>query len=231
MKKIGIIGGTGPESTVLYYKQLNTIISEKTNGKSFPKLSIDSLDLFEVLSFIKEEKYDKLISCLNESVKRLIACDVDYIAFSAVTCHIVYDQVAALSPLPIISIPITTAKYLKDNGYKKVGLLGTIFTMNNDYMSLPISKEGIEIVTPNQKEKDIINNIIYSELEYGVIKPESVETLVNIVQRMKLDDGIEAIILGCTELPLVLNDDISPVKCIDTVNIHICKLAEMIMED
>lgn len=231
MKKLGLVGGTGPLSTIEYYKEINRLVNEKTNGEQFPELTVDSVDLYALLRMVEAEKYDEACEYLGTSVKRLAGCGADYVAFTAITCHILFPQVAAICPVPMISIPETTAEYIKEKGYQKVGLLGTIFTMEHDYLSGPITMRGIEVVVPPEKERLLISNYIYSELELGIIKPETVAELVAVIERMKAEDGIEAIILGCTELPLVLNDSISPVPCIDTVKIHIDKLVRLIIED
>ncbi len=231
MKKLGLVGGTGPLSTIEYYKEITRIVSEKTNGEQFPELTVDSVELYTLVRMLEEKKYDEACEYLGTSVKRLANCGADYVAFTAVTCHILFPQVAALCPVPMISIPETTAEYIAGMGYKKVGLLGTIFTMENDYLSGPITMRGIEVIVPSKEERQLVSNRIYSELERNIIKPETVAELVTVIERMKAEDGIEAIILGCTELPLVLNDSISPVPCIDTVKIHIDKLVRLIIED
>lgn len=231
MKKIGLVGGTGPESTVVYYKEINRMVSEKTGHSDFPELIVDSLNLYKIYPMLESEDYEGITEYLGSSVKRLTDCGVDYVAFTAVTCHIVFPQVSALCPVPMISIPEATAEYAEAMGYKKVGLLGTIFTMDKDYLSRPMIERGIEVFVPSQEEKENISNRIYNEFEFNIVKPEAVAELVSTIQRMKDENGIEAVILGCTELPLVLNDSISPVPCLDTVKIHIDKLVKLIMDE
>lgn len=231
MKKLGLVGGTGPESTIVYYKEINRLVSEKTGGAQFPELMVDSVNLFKMLPMCEAGAYDEVTDYLGASVKRLADGGVDYVAFTAVTCHVVFPQTAALCPVPMISIPEATADYAEAMGYRKVGLLGTIFTMDMDYMSRPMTERGIEVVVPSGEEKRIVSDRIYSELEFGIIKPETVAELVAVIERMKAEDGIEAVILGCTELPLALNDSNSPVPCLDTVKIHIDRLVKLIMEE
>lgn len=231
MKRIGLVGGTGPESTLEYYKEITRIIGEKTNHQAFPELTVDSVDLYKLYPWLQAGDYDKVASYLQESVKRLYACDVDYIAFTAVTCHIVYDEVAASVPVPMVSIPQTTADYIKDRGFRKVGLLGTYFTMDNDYLSRPIAEAGVKVVLPTEEEKRRISDCIYNELEFNIVKPETLAYLEGVIARLKEEEGIEAIVLGCTELPLVLNDSVSPVPCINTVKVHIEKLVQLILSE
>lgn len=230
MKKLGLVGGTGPESTLVYYKEINRLVREKTGGTQFPELTIDSVDLYRILPMCKAEQYDALTDYLGASVRRLADCGAELVAFTAVTSHMVFPQVSALCPVPMISIPEATAEYAAARGYKKVGLLGTIFTMTKDYMSRPLTAHGIEVVAPSEEEKRLVSERIYSELELGIVKPETVAELVTVISRMKEQEGIEAVILGCTELLLALNDSVSPVPCLDTVKIHINKLVGLITE-
>ena len=111
MKKIGLVGGTGPESTLVYYREINRLVREKTGGTQFPELMIDSVDLYKILPMCKAENYDSLTDYLAASVKRLAAGGADYVAFTAVTSHLVFPQVSALCPVPMVSIPEATAEY------------------------------------------------------------------------------------------------------------------------
>ena len=231
MKKLGLVGGTGPESTILYYKELNRLVNEKTNGALFPELTVESVDLYRAYRMIESGDLDALTCYFGTAVQHLADCGADYIAFTAVTSHIVFPQVAAISPVPMISIPEATAEYARAMGYRRVGLLGTIFTMSGDYMSRPLTEQGIEVVVPSEAGKHFISDRIYSELEHNIIRPETVAGMVAEIERMKAECGIEAVILGCTELPLALNDSISPVPCLDTVKIHIDKLVKQITEE
>ena len=185
MKKIGLVGGTGPESTLIYYKELNRRINERSGGTDFPEIIIESM-------------------------------------------HIIYDMVAQKVHTPFISIPETAAEYTASKGYHRVGLLGTIFTMEKDYLSKAFIKRGIEVVVPDPATRVLVNERISKELEYGIVKEATVEELKHVILSMKNEHGIEAVILGCTELPLALNDENSPVPCIDIMEIHIDRLVELI---
>ena len=112
---------------------------------------------------------------------------------------------------------------------KKLGLLGTRFTMQGEFFKKPFIESGIEIITPNESDMAVVNDKISSELELGIVKPETLALFQEIIKRMKTENGIEAIILGCTELPLILNDEVSPVPCLDTMQIHINALIDMIV--
>ena len=113
---------------------------------------------------------------------------------------------------------------------RKIGLLGTIFTMTGEFFKTPFMESGIEIVTPTAEEMDLVNLRIASELEKGIVKEETLREFQKIIERMRIEDGIEAVVLGCTEIPLLLNDEVSPVPCLDTVKIHVESLIAQILE-
>jgi aspartate racemase len=228
MKKIGLIGGTAPESTLEYYKELNRILSGKTEKKEYPEITIESINLTKALNYCKNQDYDLLEEYLLNAINNLAKCGVEIAALTAGTMHIVYDQLKEKSPLPLISIPETVCQEAANKGYRKVGLLGTIFTMEKDYMKKPFVSKGIEVITPNKDERTLINDIITNELEAGIVKDSSREKLVQIINKMKLD-GIDAIILGCTELPMILNQEICQIACLDIVQLHIDRLVDLAM--
>ena len=116
------------------------------------------------------------------------------------------------------------------NGYKKVGLLGTIFTMEQDYMKNDLLKAGVEVFIPDKADRELVAKRIFEELEMGIVKESTLQEFVDILNKMKEENGIEAVILGCTELPLLLNSDNTPLPCLDSVDIHIRKLMEMAMD-
>lgn len=230
MKKLGLIGGTGPQSTLIYYKELNDRVNKISGNTAFPELAIESLDLIKGLGLVADKKYDELVDYMIKRIRNLEAGGADIIALTAVTFHVVYDKLAPLVKVPFISIPMAAAEEAKKRGYKKVGLLGTIFTMENDYLSKAFTELGIEVVVPTKEEREIVNNRIANELEYGIVKDESRNDLNIVINRMKEDDGIEAVILGCTELPLALNDDNCVVPCLDVMDIHIDTLTELVVK-
>lgn len=227
MKKIGLIGGTGPESTLIYYKELNTRINKKLKDKAFPEIAIESVDLVKALKLCYDEKYDELADYLNEKIRNLQNGGVEILGLTSATMHLVWDKIQKDVKVPFISVPESAAEFAVKKGYKKVGLIGTIFTMSKDYVTKPFMDKGIDVVLPLEAEKILVNERITKEFEYGEIKPESVKEVVSVINRMKNEDGIEAIILGCTELPLAINENNSPVPCLDIMEIHIEKLVEL----
>lgn len=227
MKKIGLIGGTGPESTLVYYKELNSRLNKLADGKAFPEIAIESIDLFKALNLVANEKYSELTDYISDRIKNLENGGAEIIALTAATMHVVYDSLKPKANKPFISIPGTAAEYAVSKGYKKVGLLGTIFTMEKDYLSKAFVAKNIEVITPSKEDKEIVHQIIANELEYGIVKEDSRFTLISVIKKMQEESGIEAVILGCTELPLALNKDNCPVDCLDIMEIHIQKLVEL----
>lgn len=228
MKKLGLVGGTGPESTLIYYKEINRMINEKTNGKAFPELSVESINLYKALGYVASEKYEELGEYLTDAVNNLINGGASVVALTAGTMHIVYDELKEKVQAPLVGIPESVCEAAIQRGYKKIGLLGTIFTMQKDFFKKPFLDRGIEIVVPSEEEMVLVNERISKELEYGIVKDATREELVNIITKMRDQNGIEAVILGCTELPLILNPDNCPVDCLDIMQLHINKLVELI---
>lgn len=230
MKKLGLVGGMGPESTIPYYHDIVYGVQERMGKDFFPNLAIESVNVFEVLSLCGGRKYEELTDYLMRAIHNLAAGGADFIALSANTPHIVFDRLQERSPLPLISIVEAARDETVRQNLHKVGLLGTVFTMTEDFFKEPFYRKNIEIITPTAEEMEYVNSRISSELEYGIVNPETLRGFQKIIERMRQEDGIEAVILGCTELPLLLNDAVSPVPCLDTMKIHIRRLIDCILE-
>lgn len=230
MKKLGLVGGMGPESTIPYYHDIVYGVQEKVGKSFFPNLTIESINVFDVLQLCSEEKYDELTAYLMKAINNLVNSGADFVALGANTPHIVFDKLQEQSTVPLVSIVEATRDEAIRLNKRKLGLLGTIFTMTGDFFKRPFENSGIAIVTPTVEEMDFINEKISSELEHGIVKEETLRSFQQIIERMKKDNGIEAVILGCTELPLLLNDGVSPVPCLDTMKIHIQTLVDIIVE-
>lgn len=197
----------------------------------FPNLTVESVNVFDVLRLCSEQKYDELTAYLMNAIHNLIKSGADFVALSANTPHIVFDRLKEQSPVPLVSIIEATRDEAIRLNQRKLGLLGTVFTMTGEFFKEPFGNSGIEIVTPTAEEMEYINSKIACELERGIVKEETLNGFQRIIERMKNECGIEAIVLGCTELPLLLNDAVCPVPCLDTMKIHIETLIEMIVEE
>ncbi|MBQ7934161.1 MAG: amino acid racemase [Lachnospiraceae bacterium] len=231
MKKLGLVGGMGPESTIPYYHDIVYGVKERLGQDSFPNLTIESVDVFQVLNLCGQQKYDELTAYLMGAINNLIKSGADFVALSANTPHIVFDRLKEQSTVPLVSIIEATRDEALRLGFHKIGLLGTIFTMTGEFFKRPFLESNIEIITPREDEMDYINNKISSELELGIVKEETLKEFQRIISRMEKEEGIETVILGCTELPLLLNDRVSPVPCLDTMEIHIKTLIDRIMDE
>lgn len=224
MKKIGLVGGTGPESTLMYYKELNSRIDKIKDGKAMPDIVIESVNFRKAWEYVCSERYDLLTDYLAEKVTCLQNSGAEVISLTAVTMHLVIDDIIAKTNADLISIPKAVCKEALSAGYKKIGLLGTIFTMEKDYMKKDFLESGIEVCVPDKEDRDLVAKRIYEELEAGIVKESTLKELQGIIAKMRDEKGIEAVVLGCTELPLILDSGNCPVPCLDSVEIHINEL-------
>lgn len=221
MKKLGIVGGIGPESTVDYYRMLIKGYQEFKSDGTYPELLINSINMTKMLQMVSDNRMDSLIIYLSDAIKALAGAGAEYALMASNTPHIVFDEVLKLSPIPVLSIVEETCKKARSLGLKKVGLLGTRFTMQSDYYARVFELEGISVIVPDHEEQEYIHTKIFSELQSLVIKDETKQGLLAIIKRMADEEGIEGLILGCTELPLILTQDEFGVKFLNTSLIHV----------
>ena len=227
MKKIGLVGGTGPESTLMYYKELNTRIDQLTGGKAMPDLAIESVDFRKAWAYVSNGEKDNLADYLSEKVSCLKSTGCEVISLTAGTMHLVINEIEKKTGVSLVSIPKAVADEAASKGYTKVGLLGTIFTMEQDYMKKDLINAGIEVCIPGKEDRELVAKRIFEELELGIVKEETLKEFQDLISKMKAEQGIQAVILGCTELPLLLNEKNSPLPILDSVEIHIRKLIEL----
>lgn len=228
MQKLGLIGGTGPEATVMYYRGLIEGVGKVHGQETLPKLSIESLSPFEVFKYCTSDDLAGLTDYLLSAIHNLAAAGAEVAALTAGTTHIVYDELAARSPIPLVSMLDATRDEALARKVKTVALLGTGFTMSKGFFAAPFEAAGIRVVVPSKENIEIIQNLIATELEHGIVKEETRELFVEIIKELVANEGAEQVILGCTELPLILNDTVSPVLCLDPVPLHIDALVKRI---
>ena len=231
MKKLGLIGGTGPESTIEYYKGIEYGVQRRSGRSFFPHLTIESLSVFDVLGFCERRDYAGLTEYLLNGIKNLAAAGAECAALTGITPHIVFDELAAVAPIPLISMVDTARDHAAERGYKKICLLGTLPTMDGTFFQSSFAKRGIEVVTPNAEEKRCIETKIETELEFGKVLPETQRSFREIVERIIQEEKVQAVVLGCTELPLVFRDMELSVPYIDVMQIHIGALIQTILEE
>jgi aspartate racemase len=231
LKKLGLIGGTGPESTLIYYRNIEQGVQEKMGMPYFPHMTIESLSVFEVLHFCNIADYSGLTDYLTKGFQSLAAAGCDFGALTGITPHIVIDRVKEKSPIPIVSMLDTAADYASSKDFTKVGLIGTYPTMSGNFFQENFNKRGILVARPHEDEMRFIGNKIEEELEYGRVVPETRDHVLQIIGRMQKEDQIQAVVVGCTELPLLFKDAKIPVETIDVMAVHIDALIQMILEE
>jgi len=229
MRKLGLVGGMGPESTLMYYHDI--VYGVQARIGRFPELAVESVDVSKILECCQQQEYDCLADYLLQAIRNLAEAGADFAALSANTPHIVFDRIQSRSPLPLVSILESICTEAKRRDMSRVGLLGTVFTMEGAFYRAPFVREGIEVAVPLRKERDLVNQRIADELEVGIIRDETRAEFMGIIDRMKKEEGIQAIILGCTELPLLFNGHEASVECLDTMQIHIDTLVDMILAE
>lgn len=227
MKTIGIIGGMSYESTVEYYKIINSEINHALGGLHSAKMLIESYDFSLIEEKQSKEDWETLTSILINSAQKLENAGADYIAIATNTMHLMADEVQNNISVPLIHIAEAAGKYIKEKDYNTVVLFGTKYTMTKPFYKDKLKNDfGINVIIPDIYQQEIINNIIYNELCCGIIKKESQEKLLYIIDECK-DKGAQAVVLGCTELPLIIKD--SKIEAIDTTRIHCLEIVKRLL--
>ncbi|HEY2171661.1 MAG TPA: amino acid racemase [Candidatus Angelobacter sp.] len=230
MKIIGIIGGIGPESTIDYYKRLLDGTQKRNPGGPAPSIIINSIDLQKGLDLLGANKLNELAEYIVPEVMRLHGAGAEFGFLAANSPHIVFGDIARRSPIPLVSIVEATCAEAKARGFTKLGLLGTRFTMHGRFYPDVFTRESIELTVPTATEQDYIHDKYINELIPGKFLPETRQGLVAIATRMKKENGIQGLILGGTELPLILTDNSSiGIPFLDTTQIHVNAVLETAM--
>ena len=217
MKKIGILGGMSYESTIKYYDLILQKYYERYQDFHYPEILIYSLNFQKVIDYEMGDDESTYIDYLMIGINSLQNGGVDFIIMAANSPHAVYDKLVQRSQVPILSIVEATAKKAQQEKLRKLLLLGIKFTMQSSFYPEYFAKSGMEVITPSDSEQDVINEIIFDELVIGKITKESKNMLLKIVNAYEVD----AVILGCTELPLILQQNDTDVILLDTVELHV----------
>ena len=223
MKTLGIIGGLGPESTIDYYGRIIALYRERTRDDSYPQFLINSIDLNKVRGLVIADDRQRLTATIVEEIGKLARAGADFGLIAANTPHIVFDEVARESPIPLISIVEAACAAAKDRKLKTLALFGTKFTMTGHFYPKVFLREEITLVVPDPADQDYIHDKYMNELVLGKFLPETRFGLLAIVDRMK--SKIDGVILAGTELPLILRDaEHNGIPFLDTTEIH-CQAA------
>lgn len=217
-----MIGGLGPESTLDYYQRIIALYRERTGERHYPEFVIVSVDLRKGLDFMDANDLGGMSDFLLEGIDKLARAGADFGIISANTPHIVFDQLAPKTPIPLISIVEATCTAAKARNLKRLALLGTRYTMQTDFYPKVFARESVELFVPDLQDQDYIHDKYFSELVPGKFLPETRARLLAIIDQMKTSRDIDGVILAGTELPLILRDPIhNGIPFLDTTKIHV----------
>lgn len=226
MKKIGLIGGMSWESTSLYYKIINEYISRKKGGLYSAECILYSVDFNEISSLQKSGDWKKCGEILGNIAKKLETAGADFIVICTNTMHKVVPDVEKYINIPVIHIAEAAYNKIKQAGIKNIGLLGTKYTMKEDFYKKILFEKGLNVIVPDDDDMEYINNVIFNELCRGEIKHQSKEKFLEIVEKLK-SKGAEGVILGCTEIVMLISQKDIDIKVFDTTEIHAETAAEL----
>lgn len=224
MKTIGLIGGMSWESTLTYYQIVNQVIRQELGGLHSAKVLLYSVDFQEIAEYQENGEWDKSAEVLSEIALNLEKSGADFIVLCTNTMHKVAPDIAKKITVPLIHIAEATAEVLKENNIDKVALLGTKYTMKEDFYKNKLLDAGIQVLVPQEKDIDIVNNTIYEELCLGVISDKSKKEFLRIIRTLK-KAGAQGVILGCTEIGLLIKQEDTDLPVFDTTHIHASKAA------
>jgi len=216
LKTIGIIGGLGPQSTLEFYSYLINKFETQFGNQHFPEIAIYSVSFEKFKIWTAESKWDMIANELIIAGKKLVATGVEFIVIPTNTMHIVFDEVKQALDIPMLSIVEETGNQIIEKNLKKVGLLGTKATMEaSDLYDKSLKEKGVEILIPREADRLEVSRIIYDELVRNIILDSSKEFYLNVIEKLK-DRGAEGIIMGCTEIPLLIKKDDTDLFPFDT---------------
>ena len=219
MKTIGLIGGMSWESTVTYYKIINETVKEKLGGLHSAKCILYSVDFQEIEECQANGNWEKSGEILGEAAYNLEKAGADFIVICTNTMHKVVNQIKEKISVPILHIAEMTAEKILEKGLKNIALLGTKYTMEQDFYKSKLIEKGINVIIPDKNDIEIINEVIYDELCLGTINSDSKKKFLEIVDKLR-SKGAEGIILGCTEIGLLIKNEDTDVPLFDTAIIH-----------
>ena len=230
MKTLGVIGGVGPESTIDYYASIIARYRRVKSDGSYPQFLINSIDLNKGRGMIEAENWPGIIGYLVDEIGKLAKAGADFGLIAAGTPHIVFDEVQQRSPIPLISIVEAAAQVARTMKLKRLGLLATSFTVKAGFYPRTFSKYGMEVVEPLPTDQEFVHDKYMNELVEGVFRDETRQALLAIIDKMVRDQEVQAIILGGTELPLILRDEThNGIPLLNTTKIHVeAAVAEML---
>ncbi len=231
MEVVGIVGGIGPESTVEYYRLIvSSYLAGRKDG-DYPRIIINSINMKKMLDLIGAQRLDEVTGYLVGEVNRLAAAGADFGLLASNTPHIVFDRIRKSCSLPLISIVECACAKARDMGYDRVGLFGTRFTMESGFYHAVFAEHGIEVIVPEGSDREFIHEKYMGELVKGIIRDETRKRLLDIAGALRKKYMIQGLILGGTELPLILKEpDANDIPFLDTTKIHVESILKRLLK-
>jgi aspartate racemase len=229
MKTIGLVGGTSWQSTAEYYRIINKTVGNELGGHHSAKIIMSSIDYDPIPKLAHQKDWKGVENILVREARRLEESGADFFLLCANTLHKVAENVAGAVNIPLLHIVDATAKEIKKSGLEKLGLLGTRFTMEDGFYQKTLSKYGIETMIPDESDRAEIHHIIFDELTIGIISDKSLNKYTKVIESLA-KSGAQGVILGCTEIPLLIQEEHVTVPIFDTTKIHSVAAAEMAMK-
>ena len=231
MKKAGIVGGIGPASTLDYYSGIISGARAKTDDGNYPEFVINSINMTEMLSFVAAKDWDGLVRMLLGAIQNLVGAGAELAAIASNTPHIVFSRLQERSPLPLVSIVDATCQTALSKGCRKAVVIGTYFTMSNGLYSEAFRKYGIDAVVPSENERQAIHGFIFPKLEEGIVDTTDKRKMLTLVNGLLTEHHADALVLGCTELPLMIRDGDLDMLILNTTQIHIDAIVDAILAE
>ncbi len=219
MKTIGLLGGMSWESTLLYYRLINEETKRRLGGLHSARIAMVSLDFQDIETLQMKDDWDAAADILIDAARRVETAGADFLLICTNTMHKVADQVAGAISIPLLHLADATAERINETGIQTVGLLGTRFTMEHDFYKGRLEQHGIRVLTPDAKGRELVHRVIYEELCLGITKGESRKAFIEIIDDLA-ERGASAVVQGCTEIGLLVNEKHTDVMLFDTSRIH-----------
>lgn len=230
MKSLGIVGGIAPESTIDYYRRLIAAYRAEVPDGSYPPLFITSIDVTQVLRLVGEGRLEELTAYLLSAVQQLARAGADVGLLAANTPHLVFDDLAARSPIPLISLVEAVGDEARRRGLSRVSLFGTCFTVEGAFYPTVLNRHGVTVIRPNPTEVAAIHEAYVNELVAGTFRQETRDALGRIAARLRDEEGVDAVVLAGTELSLLMRDaQHQPVLLLDSTEIHVGKALQVML--
>jgi aspartate racemase len=219
MKTIGLIGGTSWVSTIDYYRIINSTVNERLGGMESAKMIIHSVNYGEIVSLTQKGDWDSITVIIRNAAQQAEKAGADCLLLGANTMHQIADPIQEAVSIPLIHIADVTANAIRQKGIDTVLLLGTRYTMNGEFYKQKLEQRGIKRLIPDPETMEFVNNTIYNEMGKGIFLPETKKTYIDIIEK-NIPRGVQGVILGCTEIPLLLKQEDSPLPVFDTTLLH-----------